>query len=341
MVPAARHRQPRQQLVLQFEAVLEVPGPRIVPVGVQRDGPERRAQVGKVDLAARRQVDAADPRAVDDLTGALSHVVAVHIRPGQRLRRRRERIVIPGDAGGPRQVVLVHRVLDRRLGIAEEVVHHREARRPITLPIRQIGDLGKLARLDEPADRRAALRDLGVQTLPAQAGVDGQPLDRPGVLPEHAQVLVEQLAVGDRRVPHDDRRPASERHARAAVVHATLVVLVEIAVGVHRVVEVAPRPLEAHFDVVRPGHIRPRRVDGVAQRTLSGLAERRILTLEARDVGLVTGDIGEPGRREARLLDAGLVGVRVVLGVVRVAALEQQPAGDRRGDLGCRRVIRG
>ncbi len=78
----------------------------------------------------------------------------------------------------------------------------------------------------------------------------------------------------------------------------------------------------------------------MAFRTLRRLPERRVLAREPLDVLFDLPEVGEPGRRESWLLDARLVAVRVVLGVVRPAAFDEQPARQRVRQLGRRRVIR-
>ena len=130
--PAAGQRQARQQLVLQLEPVLHVVGARILAVLVERPDAEVRRQRGEVDLAAHGRIARAAALALRD-------VVAVDVSPGERRRLLEERVVVARDARGPRAVVPVQRVLERRLRVAEHVVDRGEPRREVA-PVRQVLD---------------------------------------------------------------------------------------------------------------------------------------------------------------------------------------------------------
>ena len=89
-VPGRRHGDPRQQLVLHFDAAFEVPGaPSVRVVRCQCPAAEIRRQGGEVDLAPRGEIDAA--------TFPLSNVVAIQVGPGQRERGLSDRIVSLGS----------------------------------------------------------------------------------------------------------------------------------------------------------------------------------------------------------------------------------------------------
>ena len=58
----------------------------------------------------------------------LGDAVAIRVIPGARVGLRRERIVAFGPAAGPREHVLADARLERRSGVAAEVVRQRQAR---------------------------------------------------------------------------------------------------------------------------------------------------------------------------------------------------------------------
>ena len=124
-------------------------------------------------------------------------------------RVERQRVVLGRELRRPRLVVAVEAGLERRLGVAEQVVDDAEARREV-LP-RRHRDGVELALADAPAGAGLLLGDFVRQVLPAQAGVDGQAVQRPGVLDEDADVGVQLLLVAQRRVVDRDRDRVGER----------------------------------------------------------------------------------------------------------------------------------
>ena len=66
------------------------------------------------------------------------------------------------------------------------------------------GDVVAAERRHEAAGVAAAALALGVEHVEADAGADGQPLQRPGVLRVDAQVVVDVLEVARRRVVDRD-----------------------------------------------------------------------------------------------------------------------------------------
>ena len=257
-------------------------------------------------------------------------VVAVGVGPGQAERGQRQRVVLGGELRGPRLVVAVEAGLERRLRVAEQVVDHAEARREV-LPGRH-RDLVEVALADEPADARLLLGHLVRQVLPAQAGVDGQPVQRPRVLDEDADVGVELLLVAQRGVVDRDRHRVGERRRRGAGVD-----LLQVAVGLAGVDVGAPVVLDAALDVVRAGDVgqRAHHVEAV------GIAAAPVgqAVGQGREVLVAAAGAGVPLGRERRLVHAVLVGDDVFLVVERVAGLGQQLVAPGAGVLGRRRVV--
>ena len=147
---------------------------------------------------------------------ALGDVVAVLVDPRQRRGLRQQRVVVGGNAGRARQVVAVERVLDRGPAVAEQVVDQAQARREV-VPVRHVLDFGERARRHEAAGRRLARHDRRVQRFPADADVRGQAVEAPAVLEVDAEVLVQLLAVDQRRVAdqHRVRHGPARRPVRA------------------------------------------------------------------------------------------------------------------------------
>ena len=139
----------------------------------------------------------------------LRDVVAVQVGPAAHVALRRERVVALREAERLAGHVLVDARLECGPGVAEQVVGDAEARRPVG-PARHAGDRLEAARPDEPAGRSGLVGDLPVEVLEADAVVDRQPLDAPGVLREDAEVGVEIFLRLARRVVNAH----AIRHAR-------------------------------------------------------------------------------------------------------------------------------
>ena len=199
MEPARRERQPWNELMLHFKRVLDVPGPRIDAIRVQRDVAKRGRQRCGIDFAPgkpRRPVIAA-PLALRD-------IVAVHVAPLKRGGSGCQRIVVAGDAGCARLVVPIDRVFQRRLRIAKKIVHRGETRRRI-MPVGQILHRIEMPGRSPAARGRIGRFDLRVQPLVAQATGDRQPVQREGVLRVDADVIIQPLAVlRERGIANDD-----------------------------------------------------------------------------------------------------------------------------------------
>ena len=252
------------------------------------------------------------------------------VGPRQVERGQRQRVVLGGELRRPRLVVAVEAGLERRLRVAEQVVDDADARREV-LP-RRHRDRVEVALADEPADARLLLGHLVRQVLPAQPGVDGQPVQRPRVLDEEADVGVELLLVAQRRVVDRDRHRVGERRRRGAGVD-----LLQVAVGLAGVHVRAPVVLDAALDVVRAGDVgqRAHHVEavGIAAAPVGQAVGQR------GEVLVAAAGVGVPLGRERHLVHAVLVGDDVFLVVERVAGLGQQLVAPGAGVLRRRRVV--
>ncbi len=184
--------------------------------------------------------------------------------PARGVHRRIERIV---RARGPERMarhVPAERRLERRSAVAEHVIGDAEPR-PDVLPVRHVRDLRVAARSDESPARVVLRLDLGVQVVVADAGVDGEAIQRPGVLGVEAHVR-HQLFL-------DVVRRRSDRHRlRRAAAHRDGHVMGGPEVDVLR----ALNKIEPELHVVR--------ARDVSQRTLVR-AHRRVVLREVAAVG--------------------------------------------------------
>ena len=202
-------------------------------------GQRRHAEVGgdrgKVDLASRRQIDAA--------FRPLRDVVAVQVGP-----RRRERVEVLRRVEQRRKrcrgrgLVPVEAKADRRLAGAEDVEHRAEARREC-LPGRDV-EVVERENIGEPPNLFGLTDDAFTDVLPASPDREGRSLQRPDVLTVESEVRMQPLRVPHRRVEDRDRERPPAR-----------VVLVEIGIGRVGVSENAPRILESELETVGAGDI--------------------------------------------------------------------------------------
>ena len=281
-------------------------------------------------------------------------------------------------AAGVRPHVLVHRELQRRPRVAEQVVRGAEPRSDI-VPVRRRRDFRGCPLADEAATGQDAAGtervDQRFEVVVADAGVDGQPVERPGVLHVDAAVGPYRRVPARRVVEGVDSVPVLARHHRVGVARLREPVVrahVEVAQPVAGVAVVAERPLHAHLEVVRAGDVRQRRV-GVAPvgrrdpdvaPVVVGLeAGRQVADDRVGEprTGLVVARVpvaggGDAGAQVARRLRPQvrqrdvvrehlaqrrlrLAGDEQPLVDLRVAHLEQRAAADGRRPLGLERVV--
>ena len=334
----------------------------------------RRRQAGQIGRGGAVAARVAHPAGLVDrrLQDAVEPVAAVaHFA----VRR-----VALGVAAGVGPHVAVHRELQRRARVAEQVVDRAEPRRDV-VPVRRGRDARRRPLADEPAARQGAAGpervDLRLEVVPPGAGVDRQPVERPGVLHVDAAVGPHRGVPARRVVQGVDPVAILAGDGRIGVARLRKPAVgpdVDVARPVAGVAVVAERPLHPRLEVVRAGDVRQRRV--------------RIAPVGRRDpdvapvvVGLAPGGevaddrVGEPrpglvvaGRVVARRRDARAEGARRVgpqvrqrnavredlaqrrlrlvgdeqpLVDLRVAHLEQRAAADGGGPLGLERVVVG
>ena len=311
-----------------------------------------RAEVGlaRTDLPVLDDVVAVGAVRIGARAGVAARAVAVAVLPVAVLPGSVQRVVVVGEADRHPLHVAARAELQRRPGVAEQVVGQAEARRDVE-PVGQVRDLVEVP-VRHPASRRRRVRvDLAVEPFQANARAERQPVERPRVLGEQADVAVEAVAVDERRIGDPDLLG----NARAVVLAPD--------VGV-----VDPGPgfgpeavLDAHLEVVRAGdvgqlgrqHVALRHLPEVELRVAGPLDADRF-RVEARDDRVPGMDVADlvgielqTGRREAGphagravLRQPRLRTVVVVDPVGRPADLREQPAADGRRPLHLRGVAR-
>ena len=188
VIPAGRHRDARGQLVRAGQRDLAVSLALDVGIDVAigaRETEVRRA--ARTDLVVLRDVVAVGGQ--DDAGARGPCRVDRTVEPVAGLALHARRVDIRKPARQP-LVVLAPARLERGAAVAEKVVRGAEARRDVVVPARQVPPLGKEPRRHEPAGRIRRLFIHRLKVVDAEAGVQRQPLDRPGVLHVVAQVVV-------------------------------------------------------------------------------------------------------------------------------------------------------